>query len=80
MSISERHAKLLANKGQVTITDLGSKNGIFISDLENRLEKGREIVLSEQMTFYLSEIKCRIQKLVEKDILEETLVISKPQI
>jgi pSer/pThr/pTyr-binding forkhead associated (FHA) protein len=41
LSISEKHAKLTYTKEKLTLKDVGSKNGIYIGSLENRLEKDR---------------------------------------
>lgn len=60
-AISQKHALLAVNNGKIILKDIGSKNGVYINTLENRLDENIEISIEESMTFYLSEFKCRVR-------------------
>lgn len=59
--ISEQHAKLVVKESKVMLLDMGSKNGVYLNDLTNRLDRGTEVRLMPGMTFFISEVKCSIE-------------------
>jgi hypothetical protein len=43
----------------MTITDVGSKNGVKINNEDNELERHKEVTIDESMNIYLAEVKCK---------------------
>lgn len=61
-SISTVHAKLTVKDKKITLTDLESKNGVFLNDPQKQLENHVETVIDPKKdVVYFAEIKCRIE-------------------
>ncbi len=56
-SISERHLSLHVRKGKIYIKDIGSKNGTFLGENTDRLEKNTEIHVKSGHSLLLADIK-----------------------
>ena len=59
-TVSGRHARFIAHRGKVTVTDLGSNNGTFVNG--RRITGGAEIGDGDLIRLGATQVKVRVEK------------------
>ena len=58
IAVSAVHGLIYVGSDYTTITDLGSTNGVFLGNLETKLDNLHEFRISEDDVFFLGGIEC----------------------